>query len=115
MEYQDVVTCEQNWPAPLPDPKGLYSKYIDLVKRNAHNLVCAVCGILEHKLDDFTRMATDDATLMCLAVNPNLVPYDFSSGVAALNSKHIMIEPEGINVAADESLSPTLTVCHSCY
>jgi len=47
--------------------------------------------------------------LALLAVNPDLVPFSFNCGIAAIDQHHIMIDPLAI------INSNTISVCNKCY
>jgi hypothetical protein len=76
------------------------------------NLVCASCGCISHRNDQFETILVDDASLGHLHVEPSLVPFYFSSCVSQPDRLNIMIDPLGITDLSVEL--PYLQVCHSC-
>ena len=57
-------------------------------------------------------MPPTNEALTVLSVDPDIVPFDFSSGVEALDSHHIMIDKLGLILRNGNQL---LSLCVSCY
>jgi hypothetical protein len=108
-QFTELLQAEEEFPPQLPDMKDLYTNFYNGMTGLADNMVCASCGCIGHHSATFTSVSTNDSSLRLLQVIPSLVPFDFKSGIMALDSSHIMIDPNGI---IDEA---SLHVCHTCY
>jgi len=107
--YYSIKTTQAVWPQLLPDPKQLYANFYEMMHKVSYNIVCACCGILGHNIDEFIMVSTEDQSLTTLAVGPDVVPFSFSCGVAAIDQRYIMIDPLAVR---DQD---TITVCNKCY
>jgi hypothetical protein len=108
-EFAELLQAEEEFPPRLPDMKDLYTDFYHEMTELTKNLVCASCGCVDHYLDDFTSVLVDDASLCHLQVDPSLVPFDFKSGIATLDDRHIMIDPNGIIDGVS-----SLSICTAC-
>ena len=90
--------------------RDLYSDFFHAIHSVAHNIVCASCSSVEHDPASFQTVSVMDPSLAVLAIPCDIfVPYDFSSGVTALDSRAIMIDKMGLSTDSD------LFLCHLCY
>ena len=112
-DFDELLHREEEFPPPLPDTKTLYTDFYTEMTDLTKNLVCASCGCINHRSDQFATVPVDDASLGHLHVEPSLVPFDFSSGVSQLDHLNIMIDPLGIKDPSAEL--PSLLVCRSCH
>jgi hypothetical protein len=105
--FAEPLQAEEEFPPPLPDAKDLYTGFYDEMTELTKNITCASCGCFDHHQDKFASVPSNDSSLRHLRVDPSLVPFDFKSGIAALDESHIMIDPNGI---VD---GPLLSICHT--
>jgi hypothetical protein len=101
---------ENHWPQPLPSSDFLYADYYNQIHHLAHNIVCACCGCISHSMNDHESLSILDPTLSVLAVDPSLVPFDFTSGILQLDVRHIMLDSLGIT-----SDQLHLHICKLCH
>jgi hypothetical protein len=93
--------------------KNLYTNYYDGMVNLTNFFVCSSCDCIGHNRINVVSVSVVDVSLHQLQTAPSLVPYDFASGVATLNERHIMIDPLGIvKNSSNELLS--LLICHTC-
>jgi len=78
------------------------------------NLVCASCDCIEHHLRNFEILSVCDASLRRLTVDPSLVPFNFTSGIAELDNLHIMIDPLGVVSSSPSQAPSSVLVCRAC-
>jgi hypothetical protein len=75
----------------------------------SQNIICACCGIIGHDIDEFVMVSANDEMLASLAVDPDMVPFSFSCGIATIDQHHIMIDPMAI-------MTPdTISICIKCH
>jgi len=103
-------TKENHWPQPLPSPDLLYADYYNQIHHLAHNIVCACCGCISHGMNDHESLSIVDPALSVLAVDPSLVPFDFTSGIPQLDVRHIMLDSLGIT--SDQLHLHICSLCH---
>src|SRR5579859_5175835 len=107
-QFAVLLQAEEEFPPQLPHMKDLYADFYNEMTELTRNMVCASCGCIDHHLSKFTSVSVNDASLHLLRVDLSLVPFDFKSGIAALDESHVMIDPNGI---IDEA---SLYICRSC-
>ena len=76
--------------------------------------MCASCGCIEHQLRNFEILSVCDASLRRLTVDPSLVPFNFTSGIAELDNLHIMIDPLGVVSSSPSQAPSSVLVCRAC-
>ena len=94
--------------------KSLYTNFYNEMTDLTRNLVCASCGCIEHHLRNFEILSVCDASLRHLAVDPSLVPFNFTSGIAELDNLHIMIDPLGVVSSSPSPAPSSVLVCRAC-
>jgi hypothetical protein len=104
--FAELLQAEEEFPPPLPDMKDLYSDFYNEMTELTQNITCASCGCIEHHRSKFVSVPFNDSSLRHLQVDPSLVPFNFQSGVAEIDTSHVMIDPNGI---VDGT---SLSVCH---
>ena len=111
-DFTKLQECQQNWPPILPHPKDLYTNFYQIIKTITNNIICGSCGCVYHSISDIHYLPCSSAQLSSLAIDPDIVPFDFSSGVPALDDRNIMVDKLAL-----ESLDGVcgLTLCSSCY
>ena len=107
-EFAELLKREEEFPPELPDMKSLYTNFYNEMTGLTRNLVGASCRCIEHHLRNFEILSVCDASLRHLTVDPSLVPFNFTSGIAELDNLHIMIDPLG--VVSSPSKAPSLSV-----
>ena len=75
----------------------------------SHNIICACCEIIEHNVDEFIMVSTNDESLIPLAVDPDVVPFSFNCEITAIDQHHIMIDSLAI---VDQN---TVSICNKCW
>jgi hypothetical protein len=90
--------------------KDLYTAFLDRTHHLAHNLVCASCAIVDHDPTLFHLMSTSNSSLDVLAIPSDIyVPFDFTTGDHAIDSRRVMIEKAGMAVDGE------LRLCDPCH
>jgi hypothetical protein len=105
--FAELLQAEEEFPPQLPDMKELYTNFYNEMTDLTKNVVCASCGCIDHYQSKFMALPFDDSSLRLLQVDLSLVPFDFKSGIAALNQTNIMIDPAAI-------IDGSVSVCHAC-
>ena len=112
-EFAELLKREEEFPPELPDMKSLYTDFYNEMTGLTRNLVCASCGCIEHHLRNFEILSVCDASLRHLTVDPSLVPFNFTSGIAELDNLHIMIDPLGV-VSSPSQAPSSVLICRAC-
>jgi hypothetical protein len=96
---------------------NLYGDCYRELHRRVRNIVCACCSCFDHDPALFQVIPTNYPSLSRLVVDPDLVPFDFSCGVATLDREHVMIDPLGVKRSPDGDGGHNLSlyVCRSCH
>src|SRR6266516_3350669 len=103
-DFEKLRRKERNWPTPLAHGKDLYSDFYHTTHSLAHNIICASCSIIGHDITRFQYVHVTDRSLRFLSIPEDVyIPYDFSSGVDALDTRRIIIDKLGLS--ADHSVS----------
>src|SRR5947207_13621669 len=90
--FDETLQKEDEWPDNSPDMKSIYTKFYDTIHEYAINVVCGSCGIITHHLGEYQLVSSTYTKLDLLAIDPELVPFDYSCGISCLDMKHIMID-----------------------
>jgi hypothetical protein len=63
-----------------------------------HNIICATCGCIDHRLDSYELAPINyDPLLHLLAVPVGVnIPFDFSCGIDLLDERHVLLDKDGI-------------------
>ena len=102
----------------VTDAKSLYADFYDDLHARANDIVCACCGCIEHMLSDVEMVPASEPYLALLAANvdSDALPFEFASGIPALDSQRIMIDRAGIiSPSSEEPQDPHLTICKPCH
>src|SRR2546423_2652078 len=110
--FNETQKREDEWPGDEPDMKSIYTKFYDTIHEYAINVVCGSCGIITHHTSEYQLLSSTYANLDLLAINPDLVPFDYSCGIPHLNTEHIMIDPLSI---IRQDTGDMISVCNSCH
>lgn len=94
--------------------KSLYMDFYNEMANLTMNLVCASCGCIDHRMDNFSTVPTNYPALRLLHVDPSLVPFDFASSIPQLDDLHIMIDPLGVTRPPSSDQFASLLVCYTC-
>jgi hypothetical protein len=92
-EFTELLKRKEELPPEFPDVKSLYTDFYNEMTGLMRNLMCASCGCIEHHLRNFEILSVCDASLHRLTMDPSLIPFNFTSGIAELDNLHIMIDP----------------------
>jgi len=110
VDFENLLRKQRNWPTPLAHGPDLYADFYHTTHSLAQNIVCASCGIIGHDVACFQSVCATDHCLRFLSVADDVyVPYDFSSGVDAIDRRHIIIDKQGL------SGDDTVVLCNSCH
>ena len=91
--------------------KHLYTQFFNAIGQLVHNLICASCGCINHRLDSCEFLLTNYLPLRLLTVPFDIViPFDFSCGVVLLDEQHVLLDKQGITVDKQ-----SVVLCKSCY
>ena len=110
--FDETLQKEDEWPDDGADMKSIYTKFYDTIHEYAINIVCGSCGIITHHTSEYQLLSSTDANLDLLAVNPDIVPFDYSCGAPHLDMEHIMIDPLSI---IRQDMDAMISVCNSCH
>jgi hypothetical protein len=115
LDTQFEVQCreETQWPGLLPLPKTLYDKFRQGIHRLARNLICASCGCIFHDSNVMQSIPFDHPSMFLFRVDPALIPYNCSTGIATFDQQHLLIEKMAIHFKLNER-TPSLWLCDSC-
>jgi hypothetical protein len=92
--------------------KALYTQFYNEIVKHARNSVCGSWGCIDHDPSLFELVYVTEHSLRALRVDPSLVPFNFSSGIAHIDDQHIMIDPLGIVQIPGQPSS--VCICQSC-
>ena len=112
-EFAELLKREEEFPPEFPDMKSLYIDFYNEMTGLTRNLMCASCGCIEHHLRNFDILSVCDASFRHLIMDPSLVPFNFTSGIAELDNLHIMIDPLGVVNSSSQAPSSIL-ICRAC-
>ena len=88
----------------------IYSSALARTYDLSHYLVCVFCSCSTHEENDFETISINDPCLECLSIpHDTYVAFDFSTGLAPLDSRRIMVRKAGI---VDDG--NTLLLCNTC-
>ena len=93
--------------------KSLYIDFYNEMTDLTTNLVCASCGCIEHHLRIFEILSVCDASLHHLTMDPSLIPFNFTFGIAEFDDLHIMIDPLDV-VSSPSQASSSVLICRAC-
>ncbi len=83
---------EHQWPSSLSDAKYLYSQFQSEIHHLVNNITCTCCACVFHDNNVIHTVCSDYASLSLLAIDPEIVPYDFSTDIPSLDQHHILVE-----------------------
>jgi hypothetical protein len=110
IDFDKLLKKQNNWPTPLAHGLDLYSDFYYAFHSLAKNFVCASCGIIGHDVALFHSVSVTDPILHSLSIAEDVyVPFDFSSGISALDQQQIMIDKQGLFGESE------VILCKSCY
>src|SRR5436190_17796323 len=92
-DFSELLKLESEWPpSNLPNEKSLYNEFYNQIHESVQNIVCASCGCIGHDESKYHKELITSDSLMNLAVDPILVPFDFGSKHVVLKDKNIMVD-----------------------
>src|SRR5271170_4618671 len=83
--FAELLRREEEWPPSPPDMKILYAHFYNEIVKHASNLVCGSCGSVDHDPSRFDPVPVTENSLRTFRVDPSLVPFGFSSGIAHID------------------------------
>jgi hypothetical protein len=110
VDFENLLRKQRNWPTLLAHGPDLYADFYHTTDSLTRNIVCASCAIIGHNISHFQSVIVTDRSLhfLCIA-NDVYVPYDFSSGMDAIDRRRIMVDKQGLS--ADDKV----ILCNSCH
>ncbi len=110
--FDETLEKEDKWPDDSPDMQLIYTKFYDMIHEYAINIVCGSCGIITHHTSEYQLLSSSYTNLGLLAIDPGLVPFDYSCGIPYIDMKHIMIDPLSV---IRQDTDAVISVCNSCH
>ena len=108
-DFSELVKGESEWPpSELPNAKTIYADFYDEINKVAYNIVCGSCACIGHDEKKYHKEPITSDILAPLKVNPDLIPFDFSSRYKVLSEKQIMVDDIKISEG-------TISFCSLCH
>lgn len=116
-QFRQTLADEAAWPPTLAENNSLelYKDFHRRIAELTQNIICASCGIIQHDRKLCHIISAEDPCLKHLAVEPDLVPYDFSTGVEILDREHIMLDHGGLIKSTSSDTLSEITLCQTCH
>ena len=91
--FVELLRREEEWPPSPPDMKALYTHFYNEIVKHARNSVCGSCGCIDHDPSHFDLFHVTEHSFRTLRVDPSLVPFNFSSGIAHIDDSRTFPTP----------------------
>jgi len=110
-QFKQLLSTEVTWSIHLFLTKNLYVRFFDVIEQQIHNIICASCECIDHRLNSYEHVFInyDSLHLFAVSVNVNIF-FDFSCDINLLNERRVLLDKDEITFNRQNVI-----FCKFCY